>query len=139
MLVCSTSMDTRDGQERYASPGTNEWKGTSQRESRSMAFEAAGRDGVVYLRGELDFSNEREARSTLLAEAGGRLSLTLDVSRLEFCDSTGLKLVIQAMRAQPNGGRLRVIGANRSIRRLFEVSGLSRHPRVLVEGSSGSS
>lgn len=104
-----------------------------------MAFEADRRDGVVYLRGELDFSTEPEARSTLLAEAGGRPSLTLDVSRLEFCDSTGLKLVIQAMRAQPSGGRLRVIGANRSIRKLFEVSGLSRHPRVLVEGSSGSS
>ena len=102
-----------------------------------MTFEAARREGVVYLRGELDFSREREARSTLLAEAERRLSLTLDVTKLRFCDSTGLKLVMEAMLAQPPGGRLRVIGANRSIRKLLEVSGVSRHPAVLVEGSRG--
>jgi anti-sigma B factor antagonist len=101
-----------------------------------VAFEAHGRDGVVYLRGELDVSTEPEARSIVLVEAGRGLSLTLDMSKLTFCDSTGLKLVMQALLALRKGGRLRVVGANRYLRKLLEISGLGRHPAVLVEGPS---
>ena len=95
-------------------------------------FHAARGEGVVYLRGELDMSTEDRARRILLPIAGNHSSLTLDLSQLTFCDSTGLNLMLEILFSLPKGGRLQVLGASRSIRKLFEVSGLSRHPAVLV-------
>ena len=92
----------------------------------------------MYLRGELDMSTEDRARRILLPVARNRSSLTLDVSQLTFCDSTGLSLVIEILFSLPKGGRLHVLGASRGIRKLFEVSGLSRHPAVLVRSADPS-
>ena len=86
----------------------------------------------MFLRGELDISTEEQARRILLSEARSRTSMTLDMSEITFCDSTGLKLVTEVLHALPKGGRLQIVGANRRLRKLFDVSGLSRHPAVLV-------
>jgi anti-sigma B factor antagonist len=95
-------------------------------------FHADRGEGIVHLRGELDMAAQDRARRILLPEARNRSFLTLDLSQLTFCDSTGLNLMVEVLFALPKGGRLQVLGANRSIRKLFDVSGLSRHPAVLV-------
>jgi anti-anti-sigma factor len=102
----------------------------------SAPFEAERRDGVVYLRGDLDLSVEDRAARVLLSEAHRGRSLTLDLSALTFCSSAVVRVVAEAVLVLGEGSTLQVIGASRSIRKLFDISGVSRHPAVLIRGPS---
>lgn len=80
---------------------------------------------VVALRGELDLRGVGEVESVLAATgASGRVCL--DLSELQFIDSTGLASVIRAHQALvAAGGRLVVICRGEgSVRRAFETTGL---------------
>ena len=95
-------------------------------------FGAEAGEGVLFLRGELDLAAEVPATRILLSKASRQPSLTLDLSGLTFCDSTGLRLLGEVVRRLPQDGLLRIVGANRAVQRLLNVSGLNRHPRVEV-------
>jgi len=80
------------------------------------------------LTGELDFESAPEFRSRLDCldlRAGERL--VLDLSGLEFCDSSGLSAFIAAQhRATDRGATLAVVNVPPAIRRLFRVTGLDQ-------------
>ena len=80
---------------------------------------------AVRIVGELTFESAAEAREQLCAliHAGCR-NLVVDVSRLDFCDSTGLGLLLQ-LRAELKdlGGRLELRGEQGQPRRILEVTG----------------
>jgi anti-sigma B factor antagonist len=81
---------------------------------------------VIRLAGELDMSTVpvleerlREARA-----AGGR-RLVVDLSGLEFIDSTGLTLLVRRGRgAQQDGYDLALVRGEPRVHRLFELTGL---------------
>ncbi|MFE3518160.1 STAS domain-containing protein [Streptomyces sp. NPDC059166] len=86
-------------------------------------------DGVVLIRvrGSLDgWSGHSELVEALdgAAGRGGRLTVA-DLSRLEFADSTGLHVLLNAQRRHTaTGVRLVLAGPlDTGLRRLFEVSG----------------
>jgi len=93
------------------------------------------RDGVLlYLRGELDVASVGKLRSFLGALAGRR-ALVVDLSGLEFMDSTGLAVLLEAhARHDRDGGGLRVRAAAGRVRALLERTGTMR---VLDPGSAG--
>ena len=96
------------------------------------AFTAERRGGVVYLRGELDLAGEHEARAILLLSARQGRSLTVDVSGLDFADSTAVQVMRDALAMLEGGRSVRLIGANRVLRRVFEISGLSNEPGFTI-------
>jgi anti-anti-sigma factor len=58
----------------------------------------------VAVRGELDLSTADELRDALSAQMSSRRSVILDLSEVAFLDSTGLMVVLRAMKdAQANG------------------------------------
>jgi len=87
-------------------------------------------EGVVLaLTGELDLASspvlDRQLRE-LEGTNPGRL--VIDLSRLDFMDSTGLAVMIRAQRAaQANGHRLSLRHGPTHILRLFELTGLLDH------------
>jgi anti-sigma B factor antagonist len=83
---------------------------------------------VVSLAGELDLYNAHEVRSALLDEcARSPERLVVDLSRVEFIDSTALGVLIEA-RAKLANRRAFLIAAPRvETRRTLEISGLDRH------------
>jgi anti-sigma B factor antagonist len=82
--------------------------------------------GVVAVRGEIHVSTAPEL-STLLAEAleRGVQSLVLDLSEVEFIDSTGLSVLLNLLRRlTQRGGGLVIVCTNPTVLRLFEITRL---------------
>jgi len=97
-------------------------------------FEAvsARHDGevVISLRGELDVATEPAFRAELDAVVAAPCRVVVDMSDLEFMDSSGLSTLVRArQQLLGEGGELVVRHPSGIVRRVLEVSGLT----VLVE------
>jgi anti-sigma B factor antagonist len=81
----------------------------------------------VVLVGELDLAGREALEEALIgAEQTGAGSLILDLSRLRFCDVTGMGAIVGAAeRARADGRRFAIVGARPELRRLFEMTGTS--------------
>lgn len=90
--------------------------------------EHAGRAIVYRLRGSLDIATSPSLRAALLeAASDGKHEIIVDLSHLEFLDSTGLGALIGAhRRCTENGGQLRIIVSDGPISRLLTITGLMR-------------
>jgi len=88
-------------------------------------FEREGAQ-IVALSGELDLRAAAELQSALdQASAGQHARVCLDLSALQFIDSTGLAIVIRSHQDTIEaGGRLVVVCAAGNVRRTFETTGL---------------
>jgi anti-anti-sigma factor len=89
------------------------------------------RDGdraTVELRGELDMSGTERLRAALeQAEEPPNGLLVLDLSQLDFIDSTGLEVLLRAARrARDAGRRLIVARPSRYVRRLLEMTAIDQ-------------
>ncbi|MFD1934824.1 STAS domain-containing protein [Nonomuraea mangrovi] len=82
---------------------------------------------VVRLEGDLDkltASVLDERLSHLLAE--GVHTFVVDASGLEFCDSSGLWVLIEHLRhVRERGGSLRLTGVHGVLRRVLDITGLN--------------
>jgi anti-sigma B factor antagonist len=88
----------------------------------------AGEALVFKLRGSLDLATSPTVRAALTdATEKGRKDLIVDLTQLEFLDSTGLGAMIGAhRRAAEHGGSLRLIVNEGPIARLLNITGLIR-------------
>ena len=89
----------------------------------------SARDGVLHiirLEGELDLATAGELERELLrVESTDALSIVLDLSMLEFIDSTGVRILIQAdARSRANSNRLALLRGPRAVQRVFELTGI---------------
>jgi anti-sigma B factor antagonist len=83
---------------------------------------------IVELAGELDLYNAEELRSALHeATARTPARLVIDLSGVEFIDSTALGVLVEARRRLANRRAFLLAGPGRDVRRTLEVSGLDRH------------
>jgi anti-sigma B factor antagonist len=84
------------------------------------------RTTIVAVEGEIHVSTAPEF-STLLNAAveGGCISLVLDLSGVMFIDSTGLSVLLNALRQVTlAGGQMAVVCSNPTVLRLFEITRL---------------
>jgi len=74
-------------------------------------------DGLVWeMWGEIDVAVAHEVHATL--ETAGEGRKTLDMRRVTFIDSSGVRLVVMASQ---DGSRPRILGAPRLVRELLEM------------------
>src|SRR5579875_62410 len=86
---------------------------------------------VVALRGELDVASAGRVEHTLRSLDAPLV--VVDVARLTFIDSSGLTVIVQAHNAATRSRRrFEVRGATGAVRRVFEITGLTR---LLSDGS----
>jgi anti-sigma B factor antagonist len=92
-------------------------------------------DGIVVrLAGELDLYNAPTVRDALAqAAADGPQRMIVDLSEVEFIDSTGLGVLIEARTKLPDRKGFILAGPGLETRRALEISGLDRH--FAVHGS----
>ncbi|MGH8878762.1 MAG: STAS domain-containing protein [Stackebrandtia sp.] len=81
---------------------------------------------VVQVGGEIDMFTATELREALhdrLAE--NVTNLAIDVNGVEFCDSTGLGVIIGVLRRlRESGGRLVIMCARPQMLKIFQLTGL---------------
>ena len=92
---------------------------------------------VVALSGELDMRAVGELEAALTA-AGTDARVCLDLTALEFIDSTGLATVIRGHQALTDGGGAFAVVCNEAgaVRRTFETTGLMALLTVVADRSA---
>ena len=82
--------------------------------------------------GSLDLATEPDARAAVEPLLQPGASVTIDLRRLIFMDSTGLNLLIRALDVIGDDGRLTLrVGAG-IVRKVLDVSGVTGRPNVVV-------
>lgn len=89
------------------------------------------REGDVHtiaLTGELDLSNAAEVERALLhAEATDASTILVDLSELQFMDSTGIRLLVAAdARSRADSARLRLTRPPAQVFRVLCIAGIDR-------------
>ena len=80
----------------------------------------------LVLAGELDLVSAAKLEGELMAVEGDNAGeLVIDLERVEFIDSTGLRVLLSATRrSDASGHKLRVRHVRGQVRRLFEIAGV---------------
>jgi anti-anti-sigma factor len=85
--------------------------------------------------GELDISSARDLTDALTSVSGNG-DLTLELSELEFIDSSGLHAILQYA-GSLNGTHLTLANPSAMTKRVFEIAELANHPNIVIEATSG--
>jgi anti-sigma B factor antagonist len=83
---------------------------------------------VVEVRGEVDVYTASVLREQLLAVVGrGGGSVVADLRRVDFLDSTGLGVLVGALkRLRMGGGDMSLVCDNEKLLKIFRITGLDR-------------
>ena len=96
-----------------------------------LEVETNGSACVVKLAGEIDLYNAPQVRTALAqACADSPERVVVDLSEVEFIDSTGLGVLIEARRQLRNNKAFLLAAPGLETRRALEISGLDRHFNV---------
>ncbi len=87
-----------------------------------------GHETVITAAGELDVNTAPELRENLARLiSGGATLVTIDLSAVGFVDSTALSVLVSALkRLRQANGDLQLASPTPSVRRVFEITGLTR-------------
>lgn len=96
-----------------------------------LGIEISGEGGtlVIALRGELDLASAPAFSAQFEeATAGAPAAIVVDLSELEFLDSTGLRSILLAHeRSADRGCRFAVVPGARQVARLLEIARVEEH------------
>jgi anti-anti-sigma factor len=105
-----------------------------------LDVETEDRDGLVRvaLKGELDLSTVGKVQEELnRVEAGSPSVLVLDLSKLTFLDSTGLRCLVTAdQRARDQNRRLVIVRGPEAVQRVFTITRLEDHLEMVDDADS---
>ncbi len=91
----------------------------------SIEVQREGDDAVVILGGELDISTSPDLQNALAQLTDAPRHVAVDLSGLEFIDSTGLAALLGAHKAlDDNGGTLELRHPSKMVVGLVQITGL---------------
>jgi len=105
-----------------------------------LDVQSEDRDGLVHvaLRGELDLSTVGKVQDELSrVEASSPPIVVLDLSKLTFLDSTGLRCLITAdERARDAGRRVVIVRGPEAVQRVFSITRLDDRLEIVDDPST---
>jgi anti-anti-sigma factor len=99
--------------------------GTAGRDRLSVAVRHSGHSAIFTPAGELDHHTAELLREPMEHSVDdGFARLVVDCSQLQFCDSTGLNVLLGArLKAAAAGGGVHLTGLLPTVSRVFEITG----------------
>ena len=86
-------------------------------------------EGGLSLSGEIDAHTAPRVADALAGT--GSTVVDVDMSGVEFVDSSGLRVLVEAhQRLETSGGALRLVDASPAVKRLLQISGIDGYLRV---------
>ena len=104
-----------------------------------LTIDTQQRNGATHLvlAGELDIASTEGLDETLTTVEDESPLLVLDLRRVEFIDSTGIRALIAAdARARSTGRRLVVVRGSQAVDRLFSVTQLDERLEIVDDPDS---
>ena len=80
---------------------------------------------TVTLEGRLDTTTASQLEEELRDSLPNVTKLVLDMSKLEYISSAGLRVLLSAFKIMRNKGKMKVTNANELVKEVFEVTGFS--------------
>jgi len=80
---------------------------------------------TVALEGRLDTTTAPELEAALKESLEGVTALTLDMEKLEYVSSAGLRVLLSAQKRMTKQGNMKLIRVGETIMETFEVTGFS--------------
>jgi anti-anti-sigma factor len=100
------------------------WSLNGDRPELSLSLTRVGHRLVVAAAGEIDIASAGELREALAgAVSSGAAEIWLDLSDVEFMDSTGVTAIVDA-RGNLDGRRFALICPDGPVRRVIEIAGI---------------
>lgn len=78
---------------------------------------------VISLEGRLDTMTAPELEDVIKGNVDGVKTLTIDMTKLEYISSAGLRTLLMAKKLLHNKGTVKVTNINEIVREVFEVTG----------------
>src|SRR4051794_35004048 len=102
------------------------WDASVRHVELKVSTASRGGHAVVSVYGEVDLYTAPRLQTELAALArDGASRVVVDLSGVEFCDSTGLNVLLSAMkRLREHGGSLELAAPRAAVRRILQVTGL---------------
>ncbi|WP_063765245.1 STAS domain-containing protein [Nonomuraea candida] len=92
----------------------------------NVEVQRGGSDALVRLTGDLDKLTAPLLKDCLVRLFGeGRVEIVIDAGKLEFCDSSGLWVLVEHQRrVSAHAGSLCIVGVHGVLQRVLDVTGL---------------
>lgn len=78
---------------------------------------------TVFVEGRLDTMTSPELEQFILDNIYDAEEMVLDLNKLEYISSAGLRVVLMTHKKMVTKGGLTVVGANENIKEVFEITG----------------
>jgi|SRR6266705_1971379 len=112
-----------------ARPAGNEISQSLEEEAAVLVrTTASGTRRIIEVEGEIDAHTAPQLKSAIAALVDqGNFELVADLEQVTFMDSTGLGVLVGALkRVREKGGDLRIVCTRRAILRVLEITGLDK-------------
>ena len=86
---------------------------------------ANGSELTIGLEGRLDTTTAPELEKELKQNISGVTSLTLDMEKLEYISSAGLRVILKAQKAMNTKGTMKLSHVGESVMEVFDITGFS--------------
>lgn len=109
--------------------GKKDKKASSNQSSKSNLDIEVKKDGAEYtisLDGRLDTITSPDLESKVNDAVSDATKLTLDLEKLEYISSAGLRVLLGAVQAMEGKGEMIVCNLSQSVKEVFELTGFSR-------------
>jgi len=100
-----------------------------------MEIISNAKDGVLYVKlsGDIDHHSAKKVRDAVddLMRKNNPAELELDLSAVEFMDSSGLGLVLGRYKKQTDmGGRMKILNPTRRVMQILQLAGVEKIIRI---------
>ena len=106
-----------------------------EQQDAQLRITRSPQNGWLAISGEIDAWNVSAVREALTAAHREQGDLHLDVSRLLFCDVTGIRAIVAAAANLEDGRRLFLHGLDPQLQKVFRVVGWAGMPSLVIDAS----